>query len=281
MNWIRAKYRTIFLLWSFIVAGSFWGLCSFKAVAKSRGEVAKRLAKIQREYPEDSRFDGKVTVGRWTGGGCNALVMYATLKVFHNAYTPSAGTYQLIGCAKTSKKSKLKKLFRKAKIGDVVRFRSGKEDTHFAVFVSYGIEGIRLYESNFGLPNRVKNKNLWRWHDMKSWPVGGATHVEVYRSKNYTEVDRKQAAKNYPVGTVLLVDGFRILIIKNTYFGGEALLLSDADSLSIGRPRYVFVDNKMELGGMCNYSGCIVYGKKKNLNYELTYRITGCMETMQ
>ena len=104
-------------------------------MAGKKNEVEKRLSHIQKEYPDGSFFKETVTVGRWTGGGCNALVMYATLKVFHNAYTPDGTSYQKIGRASTHNRKALQKLFRKAKIGDVVRFRKGKKDTHFALFL--------------------------------------------------------------------------------------------------------------------------------------------------
>ena len=50
--------------------------------------VEKRLEAVQKEYPDESYFKEYVTVDGFSGGGCNALVMYTTLKVFHNAYVP-------------------------------------------------------------------------------------------------------------------------------------------------------------------------------------------------
>ncbi len=261
-----------------IITICVWCFCPMSAEAKRQSEVSKRLGKIQKEYPDNSRFDDWVSVENWTGGGCNALVMYATLKVFHNAYTPDCSTYRRIDkSASVMDNSDMKRLFYKAKAGDVVRFRNEKEDTHFAIFLSSSDYGVYLYEANFGSKNRVKDNNFWPWWAMKDWTSGGATEVEVYRSKNYNQVNQKKAARNCEKGSRLTVEGITYEVTKNAGFGGEVKVvrLEDYyDSSTLRIPDCIFTDNMSEQGWNCNYSGEADYGQGKNINYQLTYKVT-------
>lgn len=254
-------------------------MCPLAVEAKSKTEVEKRIERVQKEYPNKSTFDGYVSVPGFTGGGCNGLVMYTTLKVFHNVYTPECDTYKHIGKSTSTKNTTaLKNLFKKAKIGDVVRFRNGDTDAHYAIFLSDTSEGVYLYEGNFGGPNVVRVNNFWRWSVMKTWPAGGATKVDIYRAKNYDKVNKKKSAKNIAKGKAIEVDGLKYVVTKNSGFGGEVKLVGVVEDYyydaTIKVPNYIFVDNMSEKGLNCNYSGEASYGNSENLNYQLTYKVT-------
>ena len=275
------KERSMRIWFCHIVIWMLIILCVFPITvnAKGKSEVAKRVAIVQKEYPNNSKFNGWVSVCGESGGGCNGLVMYTTLKVFHNAYTPGCNTYKHIGKSTSTKNTKaLKKLFKKAKVGDVVRFRNGYTDAHFAIILSVSNQGAYLYEANFGSKNKVKNKHLWSWSVMKSWPAGGATRVDIYRSKNYDKVNKKKAAKNYCKGQTIVVEGLKYMVTKNSGFGGEVKLIGVEENYYmddvIRIPNCIFADNIDEKGLNCNYSVESEYGKGKNLSHQMTYKVT-------
>lgn len=247
--------------------------------AKGKSEVAKRIEKVQKQYPENSTFDNWVSAPGYSGAGCNGFVMYTTLKVFHNMYTPSCDTYNHIGkSASTNNTDEMKELFKNGKIGDVVRFRNGYQDAHFAILLSVTDEGAYFYEANFGGKNRVKYNNLWRWSVMKSWPTGGATRVDLYRSKNYNKVNKKKSAKNIKKGKMIKASGIQYVVTKNTSFGGEVKVVgiesSYYSSSMIEIPNAIFMDNMSEEGLNCNYSTMLSYRDEENVNYQLTYKVT-------
>jgi len=161
-------------------------LCLIPLPVNAKTIVEKRLEEVVKEYPDKSVMNNLVWVNGTEGGGCNALVMYTTLKVFHNAYVPGVNTFSQIGkTTSTRNVSDMKKLFKKAKIGDVIRWRNGYTDSHFAIYLSSNKSGVYLYECNFGKKNKVWYKHFWAWNNMKTWPSNGANKVNVYRSKNY------------------------------------------------------------------------------------------------
>ena len=280
-NQERKENIRIWFPFLFVLIFCIFGMISaipITVVAKEKNEVAKRIAIVQKEYPNNSKFNGWVSVGEKSGGGCNGLVMYTTLKVFHNAYTPGCSTYKHIGKSTSAKNVQaLKNLFKKAKVGDVVRFRNGYTDTHFAIVLSVSSQGAYLYEANFGSRNKVKSNHLWPWSAMKNWPSGGATRVDIYRSKNYDKVKKKKSAKNYSKGKTIVVEGLKYIVTKNSGFGGEVKLVGVEEDYYtdnvIRIPSCIFADNTDEKGLNCNYSVKAEYGKSKNLSHQLTYKV--------
>ena len=122
-----------------VVLGMICCVCmsTLTAEAKKKTVVEKRIEQVRKEYPNKSKMNELVGVRGFTGGGCNALVMYTTLRVFHNSFTPLCDTYKTIGTsASTNDIAAMKRLFAKAKVGDVVRFRDGNTDAHYAIFLS-------------------------------------------------------------------------------------------------------------------------------------------------
>lgn len=170
----------------------------------------------------------------------------------------------------------MRKLFRKAKAGDVVRWRKGYADSHFAIFLSGNAKGVYVYEANFGSRNKVWDKHFWPWSKMRIWPSGGADKVNVYRSKNYNQVNQKRAAKNYKAGDEFSVQGIRYRVKKANAITGVVKWIG-YESGSEGKkiPKYLYVNrdigdevnsNRESRGGSSEKGGKnvqIVYKVKK------------------
>ncbi|MBE5936895.1 MAG: hypothetical protein E7265_02565 [Lachnospiraceae bacterium] len=241
--------------------------------------VEKRLEAVQKEYPDESYFKEYVTVDGFSGGGCNALVMYTTLKVFHNAYVPYCDTYTQIGKTTSTKKiSAMKKLFKKAKPGDVIRWRQGYSDAHFAIFLSANDDGICVYENNWGAKKCVKNNHFWKWENMKTWPSGGpekgADKVNIYRSKNYKKVNQKKSATNYKKGDNIVVDGICYEVISVTPIGGTVKFVSyEIGSENKKIPKFLYINK--DAGDLFNTNEGNDSGssKKKGINTQILYQI--------
>lgn len=205
------------------------GMFPMQSMAAKKTVVESRLAEVQEVYPQDSAFDEWVRVTNWLEyGGCTGLVAYATEKIFHDAYYDGSDSYTQIGKASTSSTDKMKKLFKKAKIGDVIKWSQKGEGTHYAIFLSDSSTGVYIYEANFGGPNQVWYNHFWRWGVMKEWPVGGANEVYLYRAENYNAVNNKKAALKTPVGTVLTVNeelNLQVKVVDNSIHNGAVVVL--------------------------------------------------------
>ncbi len=82
--------------------------------SQAKSVVEKRLEAVRKDYPQESKINSYISVNGYSGGGCNALVMYATLKIFHNAYDPSCDTFRKIGkTASTNSVSAMRTLLKK------------------------------------------------------------------------------------------------------------------------------------------------------------------------
>lgn len=203
--------------------------------ANSVGVVSARLEEIYKEYPEGSTFDKEVQVSvmkkdgderqyPWdiSLGGCNGLVGYVTMKVFHNPFTPeTTDSYKKIGKASTVDASGMRKVFLKANLGDVVEW----SEHHYAIFLSSDANGIYVYEANFGGKNKVKYKNYWKWGNMKSWSHG-AEQVIVWRSRNYNQVNKNKAAKNLKKGSKFTVNDITYKVTDSSITHGRAKAIS-------------------------------------------------------
>jgi hypothetical protein len=252
----------------------FAGIC-LSSTCQAKTVVEKRLSAVKREYPNGSRLNGDIYVNGTSGGGCNALVMYATLKIFHNAYTPWCNTFNRVGkTASTRKTGAMKKLFSKAKVGDVIRWRRGYTDAHFAIFLSSNKNGIYIYESNYGAKNKVWYKHFWPWQYMKSWPAGGANKVNVYRSKNYNKVNQKAAAKNYKKGAIFVVKGIRYKVTKAEAISGEVKFVGYEDGYEGKKiPKYLYVNKDLDSSVNTNDESYGGGSKKKGRNAQIMYKV--------
>ncbi len=173
--------------------------------AASKTIIEQRLAEIVKIYPQDSTFDEFILTDSGVAyGGCGGLVAFATKKIFHNTYYNNSPDYKKIGSASTTNATQMQNLFKKAKVGDVICWsRPSLTGSHLAIFLRDSSNGIYIYEANFGGPNQVWYNHFWPWGGMDDWPDGGATTVEVYRSKNYNKVNKGTAAQKIEVGQVL------------------------------------------------------------------------------
>lgn len=188
------------------------------------GTVSQRLAEVRKDFPNNSRINKKIEIwtvcddeGGWpalqgsVNGGCNALVTYVTMKVFHEPYVPGAASYKKIGKTVNGKnRSSLAKLFKKAKKGDVIRIHNGTTDYHFAIFLSRTSKGVRVYEGNVGGKNRVKYNNLWTWGNTGYWKK----NVSLYRCRNYKKTDSGKAALNLKKGAEFTYKGITYKVTK-------------------------------------------------------------------
>lgn len=192
---------------------------------QASGIVSKRLAEARKMVPAKSRLNGWLRTssiikeGRqpeftlYDNGGCNALVTFATMKVFHNAYVPNSFYYKKIGTAKTTSSSGMKKLFSKAKIGDVIVWHKGSNGHHYAIYLSKYSNGIKVYEANVDGKNKVADRSSWAYSQMK-YSSYNATKVSVYRSDNYNAVDSGKVAQNYGKGATFTHKGITYKVTK-------------------------------------------------------------------
>lgn len=228
------KSKKMCLLFSCLLLLAF---ASLPREADAANVVTKKISEIKKVYPQGSRINkwvvapsivnknGDVYYSSIYNGGCNALVAYVTMKVFHNPYVPYSTSYKTIGTAKTSSPSAMNKLFKKAKPGDVVRMFNGSGECHFAIFLSKTGSGIKLYEANFGFKNKVWYNHLWKWGNIKSWSHG-ATKISVCRSNNYKQVAAGKAAKNYKKGDTFTIRGITYRVIKNKTGEGQVKVIA-------------------------------------------------------
>ncbi|MDD6653922.1 MAG: hypothetical protein PUH88_00475 [Lachnospiraceae bacterium] len=213
------------------------GIVSLPQDISAANVVSKRISEIKKIYPQGSKMNkwvlgstlvkqkGEVYCTTIKNGGCNALVTYVTMKIFHNPYVPSSTGYINIGTASTTSPSSMNVLFKKAKPGDVVRMYNGNDECHFAIFLSRSNSGIKLYEANFGSKNKVWYNHLWKWNNIKSWSHG-ATKISVLRSNNYAKVVSGKAAIKYKKGAVFTIDGITYKVKKNSIKGGQIKVIS-------------------------------------------------------
>lgn len=273
VNYMR-KMKTI--IFAVLFSIMFVAICGgFSQTIQAKSVVEKRLEAVRKEFPQNSVIHASVNVNGTSGSGCNAIVMYATNKIFHNAYDPKENTFRQIGQTTSTKNIvKMKKLFKKAKVGDVIRWRQGYTDRHFAIYLSSNEQGVYLYESNFKTKNKVWYKHFWAWKYMKTWPTGGADKVNVYRSKNYEKVNSGEAAKNYAVNSKFTVNGIVYQVLKTEPLGGRVKVISFEDESTDKKiPKQLFV-NRTEDGCNSNEESYGVYSaKKRNISEQLTYEV--------
>lgn len=266
------RFVVVLLTLSIGITGFF--TTDIKGQAKT--VVERRLADVKKYYPNGSKINEEVFDEEgYIGGGCNALVMFATLRMFHEAYTPSSDNFKQVGKTTSTKSNKnMKKLFRKAKVGDVIRWRNGYTDAHFAIFQSMNSQGVYLYEANFYSENLVWYEHFWKWKKMSIRPTGGATKVNVYRFRKYKQVNQKQYAKNFNKGDTFTVSGIQYQVTKTGATQGKVKVIGyeeDADQSKI--PKYLYLrlaENKQILSFKTGYGSI---SKNKNANAAVTYQV--------
>ena len=223
----KLKRGISLLLIGLLTITFYFGSATVESSAAS-GTVGKRINEVRKDFPNNSRIKQSIKIstvvndGGWEtvetvkNGGCNALVAYVTMKVFHEPYIPGAVSYKKVGkTTKGSNTAALKKLFRKAKKGDVIRFHTSTEDLHLAIFMGMTSKGVKVYEGNYGSKHQVKYNHLWTWSDLASSRMTGAKcKVTVYRYRNYSKVNSGKAACNLKKGAVFKHKGITYKVTK-------------------------------------------------------------------
>lgn len=160
--------------------------------------VANRIRAVSKTYPSGSYYNGYMTVDyvkngehrTYIGHECAGFVMYITDKAFQEPYYNGSSSYRKIYKTVSTKDTKeMKKLFARAKTGDVIRW-TGRGGRHQAIFLKDTSVGIQVYEANFGNDyNRVWYDHLWPWNNQALWR-GTSSCVSVFRYKDYAKIDR-------------------------------------------------------------------------------------------
>ena len=220
------------------------------ASAAKKTIVQQRIEAISKVYPQNSAFNEWVLAGMIGNtymeyGGCSGLAAYVTKKVFGISYCKGSADYTKVGTASTSSNSAMKKLFASAKIGDVIEWTKKGNVSHHAIFLSDNSNGVKIYEANFNGPNQVWYNHQWNWSGMKTWPVGGADKVTVYRAKNYNAVNNGKSAKEDATNTVYTLDEEKNLKIKvvNSGIGKSTAVVVSGYKKGAVIPKYIAVDN--------------------------------------
>lgn len=160
--------------------------------------VADRVRAVTGTYPSGSYYNDYMAVSyvkngeyrTYIGHECAGFVMYVTDKAFQEPYYNGSPSYHKIYKTVSTKDTKeMKRLFAKAKIGDVIRW-TGRGGNHQAIFLKDFPVGIHVYEANFGNDyNRVWYGHLWPWDNQSLWR-GTSSCVSVFRYKDYAKIDR-------------------------------------------------------------------------------------------
>ncbi len=222
------------------------------ADAATTSVVESRLAQIQKIYSNGSYINDIVKVTyhdsdnstymNVDNGGCNALVAYTTLKIFHNPFTPyDTSSYRQVGVAAVSNTVAVYALMKNAKKGDVIAFTSKVQnqntDYHYGIFEKCSSTGFRLYEANFGPKNKVWDNHYWSYKSIKS-RTNGATYVRVYRSKNFNQVNKKTAARNLKKNSTITIRGIRYKVTGSTINNAKLKIISETDETT-KIPKYI------------------------------------------
>lgn len=189
----KAVCRVIAVLWATIFLFGTLAPESVQAAA-----VANRIKAVSGTYPNGSYYNSYETVTVEKNGyqqsiighECAGFVMYVTRQVFQDTYYTGSPSYrQIYRTVSTKNTSEMKRLFSRAKIGDVIRW-TGNGGRHQAIFLKKSNLGIQVYEANFGNDyNRVWYHHLWSWNNRTLW-TSTASNVSVFRHKDYAKIDR-------------------------------------------------------------------------------------------
>ena len=172
------------------------GANSYVLAASGKAYVKREIKKIKNKYPDGSTYnhtfeyyDPGMDATIISSGGCNGFVAYVTKRIYGSVFTEWGDyDYKVVGDVSTSSIQKMKKLFKKAKIGDPIVWYTENDCRHMAIFMSCNSKGIRVYEANFGGKNKVRYNHQWDWKYMKSWPKGGAKRVLVEHYRGYNSL---------------------------------------------------------------------------------------------
>lgn len=189
----KAALRALMTIWTAAIL-----LTLFASEAVQAAVVENRIKAVSGIYPNKSYYNSYETVTikkngimqSIVGHECAGFVMFVTRQVFQEPYYTGSPSYRQVGKAVSTKNTKaMKRLFSRAKIGDVIRWTGGG-GRHQAIFLKKSSLGIQVYEANFGNDyNRVWYHHLWSWNNQPLW-TGTSSSVSVFRYKKYAEVDR-------------------------------------------------------------------------------------------
>ena len=220
------KYASLLLIVALVITFTLWPASI--DVSAASGTVSKRFDEVRKDFPNNSKIKQNIDIwtvvndGGWDSfggarnGGCNALVTYVTMKIFHEPYVPGAASYKQVGkTTKGKSKAAVKKLFRKAKKGDVIRFHNGTTDYHYAIYMGRNSKGIKVYEGNFGPKHQVKYNHLWTWSDLGNMKgKKSKVKISIYRARNYSKVNSGKAARNLKKGETFKYKGITYKVTK-------------------------------------------------------------------
>ena len=207
------------------------------------GEVNRRIAAVRKDFPTKSKFtpmiyiireflyDGMLTVDNKGFGGCDGLVNYVTIKTFHTPFYYGSPDFTQVGKkVKASNKKQLKKLFKKAKKGDVIYLSDkGGREFHVAIFLKKSKKGVKVYEGNAGgSRHQVFYNRLWSWKRLKK-DHKGKEYVSIYRANNYAQVNAGQAAVNYGAGSTFTANGITYQVVTPGLRAGVVKVVSGGD----------------------------------------------------
>lgn len=186
-------FRALSIIW---MAVMLLGVCLPRPVWAAA--VEDRIKTVAGIYPSGSYYNGYETVtvkkgGIWrsiVGHECAGFVMYVTRQTFQEPYYIGSPSYRQVGKTVSTKNTKdVRRLFSRAKIGDVICWTGGG-GRHQAIFLKKSSLGIQVYEANFGSDyNRVWYHHLWSFNNRPLW-TGTSSSVSVFRYRNYEKVDR-------------------------------------------------------------------------------------------
>lgn len=189
----KAALRALAAIW---MAAILLALVASEAVQAA--VVESRIKAVSGIYPNHSYYNGYETITikkngvtqSMVGHECAGFVMFVTRRVFQEPYYAGSPSYRQVGKTVSTKNTRdIKRLFSRAKIGDVIHWTGGG-GRHQAIFLKKGDLGIQVYEANFGNDyNRVWYHHLWSWNNQPLW-TGTSSSVSVFRFKKYAEIDR-------------------------------------------------------------------------------------------
>lgn len=189
----QSAFGALLIIW---MAAAFFEILIPRPVQAAG--VEDRIKAVSGTYPNGSYYNSYEEVVLQKNGirqsiighECAGFVMYVTRQVFQDTYYNGSPSYRQVYKTVSTKDTKeMKRLFARAKIGDVIRW-TGSGGRHQAIFLKKSSRGIQVYEANFGNDyNRVWYHHMWNWNNRPLW-TGTSSNVSVFRYKKYAQIDR-------------------------------------------------------------------------------------------
>ncbi|MBO5551880.1 MAG: hypothetical protein J5966_07970 [Lachnospiraceae bacterium] len=208
-------------------------------------------------------FDSSKYSEGWT---CFAFANYCFGTVFGQRYDRANG---VVSSGIVTSNAGMYEAFKNAKIGDFLYFGSGNGEYwvhHYAIFISCDANGVTLYHNNIGGGGYVGKISYGYvpYSDLRGTGYG-YNRVDIYRARNYDEIDGPTDTKKPTVEDVYIKD------IDNSGYTVHCIV---HDDVALGRVEFPTWTSIADSSG--NTQDDIIWGSAGAIagtGWELNYRV--------